>query len=340
MKITRKKLFVTFTGLVAGLVMFTATAGQETVQTSSKPYGIEISAEMPYAKKRVDVLDSQMTYVDVGQGPTVVFLHGNPTSSYLWRNVIPPVVSEGYRAIAPDLIGMGDSDKPDIEYTFQDHYAYLSTFLDALDSDSMTLVIHDWGSALGMRYARENPKRVNALAYMEAIVAPGMPVPSLEAMGPEIGGLFGALRSPAGIDMVLGNNFFVEEVLPKFGVARTLSEAEMAAYRAPYKTRESRLPTLVWPRQIPINGEPINVVAHIEKNSSWLVKSPIPKLLFWAEPGSLMPKAAVDWHIANVPNLETRFLGAGLHFLQEDHPQLIGSGLSDWLRRIDLGEAQ
>ena len=165
-------------------------------------------------------------------------------------------------------------------------------------------------------------------------MAPGMPVSSFEAMGPKIGELFRTLRSPAGDEMVLGDNFFVETVLPQFGVAREMTEAEMAAYRAPYPTRASRRPTLMWPRQIPIAAKPADVVAEIEANSAWLVESIIPKLLFWAEPGSLMPREAVAWHVENVPNLETRFLGAGKHFLQEDHPRTIGEGLVDWMRRV------
>lgn len=303
---------------------------------TSGPYNLPISPDFPFEKKRADILDSQIAYVDEGTGPPVVFLHGNPTSSYLWRNVIPHAVAAGYRAIAPDLIGMGDSGKPDIGYTFDDHAAHLDAFLVGLNLDPAVFVIHDWGSALGMRYARLNPDAVRALAYMEAIVAPGMPVPSLEAMGPDMAGLFGALRTLGqGERMILEGNFFVEEVLPKFGVMRPMAEAEMAAYRTPYPTPESRLPTLQWPREVPIGGQPGETAEAISANSEWLTASDIPKLLFHAAPGSLMPQAAVDWHIANVPNLETRFLGAGLHFLQEEHPEQIGRGIADWLRRID-----
>jgi len=295
---------------------------------------LPISADFPFEKDRVAVLDGEMAHVDTGTGSPVVFLHGNPTSSYLWRNVIPHVTDAGHRAIAPDLIGMGDSAKPDIGYTFADHARYLDAFLEALDLSNVTLVVHDWGSALGMRWARLNPERVARLAFMEAIVPPGMPVASLEAMGPELGGLFGALRTPGqGEEMVLEGNYFVEKVLPTFGVARTLTEAEMEAYRAPFPTPESRLPTLEWPRQIPIAGEPANVVDEIVANGEWLVGSAIPKLLFHAEPGALMPQPVVRWMAENVSALEIRFLGAGLHFLQEDHPELIGRGIADWLRR-------
>ena len=328
---------------VGSALAATALAGRAFAQTARpdaagdpSPYGLPISPDMPFEKRRSAVRGSEMAYVDAGSGPPLVFLHGNPTSSYLWRNVVPHVIEAGYRAVAPDLIGMGDSAKPEIGYTYAEHAAYLFELLTALELRDATLVVHDWGSVLGMHYARENPREVRALAYLEAIVPPGMPVPSLEAMPEPMRGLFTALRTPGeGETMVLENNAFVEEVLPEFGVARRLGEAEMAAYRAPYPTPASRVPTLVWPRQIPIGGEPADVVEVVRANGEWLGSSDIPKLLFWATPGALMPEAAVRWHVANVPNLETRFLGAGLHFLQEDHPHLIGRGLADWLRRLD-----
>jgi haloalkane dehalogenase len=302
----------------------------------SSPYGLPISSEFPFTKQTANVLDSTMTYVDEGAGPVVLFLHGNPTSSYLWRNVIPHVVAGGYRAIAPDLIGMGDSGKPDIGYTFGEHAAYLDALIEKLDLKDITLVIHDWGSGLGMRYARLNSDNVRAMAFMEAIVPPFMPVPSYEAMGEEMGGMFKALRTDGvGEDMVLINNMFVEQILPEFGVLRQMTEAEMAHYRAPYPTPESRLPTLQWPREVPIGGEPQATVDAITANGEWLVSSDIPKLFFYVTPGALNPEPVVQWLIANVQNMETRFLGAGAHFVQEDHPEAIGRGVADWLRRIN-----
>lgn len=327
------------TALMSGAALPLALTGMAHADTQSAdaatPYGLPISADFPFEKQRASVRGSEMAYVDTGTGAPVVFLHGNPTSSYLWRNIIPHVTAAGYRTIAPDLIGMGDSGKPDIAYTFADHAAYLDDLLAQLDLSDVTLVIHDWGSALGMRWARMNPDRVARMAFMEAIVPPGMPVPSYEAMGPELGELFRALRTPGqGEQMVLEGNFFVEEILPKLGVARGLSDAEMVHYRAPYPTPQSRLPTLEWPRQVPIAGEPADVVDEVTQNGAWLTSSDIPKLLFYAEPGALMPQHVIAWLTANVPNLETRFLGAGLHFLQEDHPDLIGQGIADWLRRV------
>ncbi|MCH7685924.1 MAG: haloalkane dehalogenase [Planctomycetes bacterium] len=293
-----------------------------------------MSSDFPYTKKQIAVLGSTMAYVDEGEGPVVLFLHGNPTSSYLWRNIIPHVVAAGYRAIALDLIGMGDSGKPDITYRFGDHAAYLEAFIKATKLRDMTLVVHDWGSVLGMRYARTHPGNVRALAFMEAIIPPGMPAPSYEAMG-EAGELFRNMRSDGvGEEMVLQNNFFVEKLLPEMGVVRKLTEEEMAHYRRPFPTPKSRLPTLQWPREIPIAGQPKATHDVVIANGTWLTQNNVPKLYFYASPGALNPAPVVNWIIKNVPNLETRFLGHGMHFLQEDHPKLIGTGIADWLRRV------
>ncbi len=324
----------TFAAGTAGLVAVAAGVPVAGRAQSQPPLQLPISSEFPFAKNTVEVEGSTIAYVDEGSGQPVLFLHGNPTSSYLWRNIIPYVVAAGYRAVAPDLIGMGDSAKPDIEYRLQDHVAYMDGFIDALALDDMVLVIHDWGSVIGMRHARLNPDRVAAVAFMEALVPPALPMPSYEAMGPQLGPLFRDLRTAdVGEKMVLDGNFFIETILPEMGVVRSLSEAEMAAYRAPFPTRQSRLPTLQWPREVPIGGEPAFAEAEVLKNGEWLMASPIPKLLFHAEPGALAPKPVVDYLSENVPNLEVRFVGAGTHFLQEDHPHLIGQGIADWLRR-------
>ncbi len=335
MKLNRRE------ALLASVATTVALSGPALSQSSSqppadanKPYGLPISPDFPFEKKTQAILGSTMTYVDEGEGPVVLFLHGNPTSSYLWRNIIPHAVAAGYRAIAPDLIGMGESGKPDIGYTFDEHAAYLDALIDALDLNDMTLVIHDWGSALGMRYARLNPEKVKAMAFMEAIIPPLMPAPSYEAMGPA-GPIFKDIRTKGiGEGMVLEKNFFIEVMLGKTGVARALSDEEMAFYRAPYPTPESRRPTLQWPREIPIGGTPKATFDAITANGAWLTQSDIPKLFFYATPGAINPAPVVGWLIANVSNLETRFVGAGRHFIQEDHPELIGTGIADWLRRI------
>ncbi len=216
---------------VLGTPALSATEPQD--KAASSPYGLEISSEFPYEKKRVRVKRTEMAYVDEGSGPTLLFLHGNPTSSYLWRNIFPYVLKTGYRVVAPDLIGMGDSSKADIAYSFSDHAAYLDKFIVALRLQGFILVVHDWGPVLGMRHARFNPADLRGLVFMEAIIPPAMSVPSLEAMDEPMTSLFRDLRTEGiGEEMVPENNFFVEEILPKMGVARDLTKAEMVHYRA------------------------------------------------------------------------------------------------------------
>jgi haloalkane dehalogenase len=272
-----------------------------------------------------------MAYVDVGSGPVVLFLHGNPTSSYLWRNIIP-YVSGKHRAIAVDLIGMGDSGKPEIEYTFANQAAFVDGFIETLGLENITLVIHDWGSALGMRYARLNESNVRAVAFMEAHIPPGVPVPNYEAMGP-MADVFCSIRTKGvGEKMILEENFFIEEVLPKM-VMRKLTDEEMAEYRRPFATPESRRPTLMWPRELPVAGEPANMVREILANGEWLVASPTPKLHLHANPGAGNPPTVVEYVKANAKNVESVDVGEGLHFIQEDRPHEIGQALSQWLEK-------
>lgn len=295
----------------------------------------EISPEFPFESKFVDVLDSTMHYIEAGEGDPILFIHGQPTFSYLWRNVIPFVAPHG-RAIAVDLIGMGLSGKPDIPYRFADHSVYLEAFIEALALQNITLVIHDWGGNLGMRYARRHPHNVRAVALMETQIfdPPDIPFPQFEDLG-EFGELLAAIKTPGlGEELILEQNIFVEVVLPTGVGTRVLTEAEMAFYRAPYPTPESRIPTLVWPREFPIDGQPADTAIEIVRNARWLQRSPIPKLLFYAEPGILIPPAFADYLAHNVRNLETRFIGPGIHYLQEQNPRAIGLGLADWLRRI------
>lgn len=270
-----------------------------------------------------------MHYLDEGEGDPIVFLHGNPTSSYLWRNVIPVLAGEG-RCLAPDLIGMGQSDKPDLEYTFLDHARYLDAWFDALELSNITLVVHDWGSALGIYWARRNPERVRALAMMEPIV---------EAIGwddfiPPMVELFQGFRTPGvGEQMILEENMFVEKVLPG-AILRQLSEDEMNVYRAPYLEPQSRRPTLAWPRQLPIAGSPLEIIEIIEESATWLAQSQVPKLLLTFEPGALLDAPAVQRVSAKMANLELRKIGPGLHYVQEDQPQEIGEALRDWRRSL------
>ena len=283
-------------------------------------------------KQRARVLDREMAYVDVGEGAPIVFLHGNPTSSYLWRNVWPHCVPLG-RCLAPDLIGMGDSDKlpdsgPD-RYTFADHRRYLDAWFDALGlTTDVTLVVHDWGSALGFDWASRHPDAVRGIAYMEAIVAPmewdDWPPPVVDA--------FRTFRSPHGEEVVLGENLFVEVVLPG-AVLRPLTPAEMDEYRRPFtEPGEARRPTLTWPRQLPIGGEPADVVEAVAAYGRWLAGSPVPKLFVNAEPGAMLRGRQRDF-CRTFPNQEEVTV-AGAHFIQEDSPDEIGSALAGWCRRL------
>lgn len=286
----------------------------------------EISAAFPYDSKYVDVRGSKMHYVEEGSGDPVLFLHGNPTSSYLWRNIIPHVSPVG-RCIAPDLIGMGKSDKPNIEYRFVDHAKYVDGFIEALGLKNITLVIHDWGSALGFHYARRNESNVKAIAFLEAIVRP-----LTWAEWPEQAkGMFQAFRTPAmGEQMIMDNNMFVEATLPG-AILRKLSDEEMNRYREPYPDRESRRPLWRWPNEIPIDGEPADVHEIVQAYSKWLGESPLPKLLLHAQPGAIM-RNLLGWCEDNIANLKSVDVGAGVHFLQEDTPHEIGEAIRDWMR--------
>lgn len=279
-------------------------------------------------RKRTSILGTEISYVDVGSGDPIVFLHGNPTSSYLWRNVIPLVEDHG-RCLAPDLAGMGRSGPaPDGKYRFTDHVRYLDAWFDALDlTDHVTLIVHDWGSALGFHWARRHPERVRAIAYMEAIVQPR----AWSDFPPGRDELFRAMRSEKGEELVLERNFFVETVLPK-SVLRTLDDAEMAAYRAPFPTPESRVPTLVFPREMPIDGSPADVVEIVEDYGRWLAESPIPKLFVAAEPGALLVGRAAEF-ARTWPN-QREVIVKGSHYVQEDSPVEIGTAIRDFL--LDL----
>ena len=287
-----------------------------------------ISENDPYERRRAAVLGTEMAYVDTGAGDPVVFLHGNPTSSYLWRNVIPEVEPHA-RCLAPDLVGMGDSGPaPDGSYRFADHARYLDAWFDALlPTQSVTLVGHDWGSVLGFYWARRHPERVRGLAYMEAIVRPV----SWEEWPEDARGIFRGMRSEKGEDLVLQRNVFVERILPS-SVLRGLTEEEMDVYRRPYVTEESRSPTLAWPRELPIDGEPEEVVRIVDDYSGWLKESDVPKLFVNAEPGSILTGAQREFCRSWKNQDEVTVRGA--HFLQEDSPREIGEAVAAFVVRI------
>lgn len=288
-------------------------------------------------RKRIAVLDTEISYVDVGSGDAIVFLHGNPTSSYLWRNIVPFLSPYG-RCLAPDLVGMGQSGaSPTAAYRFADHARYLDAWFEAVGlTENIVLVLHDWGSALGFYRAYRHPEQIRALAYMEALVQPRRwgDFPN----GRDV--MFRALRSEQGERMVLDDNFFVETVLPK-SIIRTLSDPEMEAYRAPFETREARLPTLVWPREIPIDGEPADVAEIVELYGQWLSISPIPKLLISAEPGALLTGRALAFCLT-WPNQQEVSV-KGIHYIQEDAPNEIGLALQNFVcdlaKRRDVSPA-
>lgn len=284
-----------------------------------------IEAADPHPRQRITILDTEMSYVDTGVGDPIVFLHGNPTSSYLWRNIIP-YLSDHARCLAPDLIGMGRSGKsPTQAYRFVDHARYLDAWFEAMGlTRDVILVVHDWGSALGFHRAFRHPGQIKAIAYMEAIAQPRR----WEDFG-TAADIFQALRSPQGERLVLDENAFVETVLP-FGIIRKLGEEEMAVYRAPFADRESRLPTLTWPRQIPIEGEPADVTAIVKAYGTWLSQSAIPKLLILGDPGAIITGSTLDF-CRTWPN-QREVMVRGRHFLQEDSPDQIGVALARFVK--------
>ena len=287
----------------------------------------QFSSIDPYPRRRVAVLDTEMGYVDTGQGDPIVFLHGNPTSSYLWRNIIP-YVSELGRCLAPDLVGMGQSGKsPTNAYRFVDHARYLDAWFETLNlTSNVILVIHDWGSALGFHRATRYPGQIRGIAYMEAIVMPMR----WEDFG-EAAVIFQGLRSDKGEQMILDQNVFVEGILPR-AILRKLSDQEMAAYRAPFLAREARLPTLVWPRQIPVEGEPADVTAIVESFGKAMSQSALPKLLIVGQPGAIVRGRILEF-CRSWPN-QTELTVKGVHFLQEDSPDEIGNALQEFVKSV------
>ena len=284
-----------------------------------------ISSQDEYPRQRINSRGVDIAYVDTGKGDPIVFLHGNPTSSYLWRNIIPHAASLG-RCLAPDLMGMGESGgSPDGSYRFSDHSTLLDQWFEDMDlTSNVTLVVHDWGSALGFHWGKRHPDRVKGIIYMEAIVRPV----TWEEWPDAARQVFQGFRSPAGEDMVLEKNIFVERVLPG-SIFRALSAAEMEIYRKPYQeVGESRRPTLTWPREIPIDGEPAYMVQLVDEYAEWLSNSQIPKLFVNAEPGAILTGPQREF-CRTWPN-QREVTVKGIHFIQEDSPHEIGRAIADW----------
>lgn len=290
-----------------------------------------LTSTFPMQKQRAQVLGRTMAYFDVGQGDPIVLLHGNPTSSYLWRNIVPHLQGLG-RCIAPDLIGMGDSDKlPDsgpTSYTYVEHRRYLDALLDLLGvSERVTFVVHDWGAVLGFDWANRHREAVKGLAYMEPLVRPL----TWDEMSPQARPIFEALRSPVGEQLVLEQNSFIERNLPAT-ILRTLNDEELAEYRRPFlEPGESRRPTLTWPRQIPIDGDPAEVAEIMNAYLQWLPASSVPKLFVKADPGTLSP-AGLEF--CRTWQAQTEVSVRGHHVPQEDSPGMIGHAIAEWLRGL------
>lgn len=298
-----------------------------------------INANMPYEKQYREVLGKRIAYVEVGEGDPVVLLHGNPTSSYLWRNVIPLLQGKG-RIIAPDLIGQGDSEKLPASdgpgrYTFDVAYRYLDGLLQALGANrNVTLVIHDWGSALGFHWAQQHPGAVRGIAYMEGIVCPL----TWDDWPEGARGIFQGFRSSKGESLALERNMFVEAVLPG-SVMRGLGEEEMRHYRAAFGTPDDRQPTLNWPRQIPIDGTPAAMVALVTAYGQWLESTTdLPKLFINAEPGSILTGRQREY-CRSWPN-QSEVTVKGTHFIQEDSPVEIGRAVAQWMDTLRVGGAR
>ena len=293
------------------------------------PPETDISADFPFESRFIEVHGARMHYIDEGEGEPILFLHGNPTSSYLWRNIIP-YLTPFARAIAPDLIGMGRSDKPAIAYRFFDHVRYVDGLIEALGLTNVTLVLHDWGSSLGFHYARRHPDNIRALAFMEAILRPARwsDLPGDFKTG------FKLFRTPVvGWLMIVAANAFLEKILPQT-IVRDLTDEEMQRYKEPYSTWASRKPVRQWPCEIPIDGRPTDVHQAVAAYSEWLQQTPLPKLLLHARPGAIVRSETVEWAEANLPAVESVPIGRGIHFVQEDHPNGIGRELARWYQRL------
>jgi haloalkane dehalogenase len=288
------------------------------------------------ALAQVNVLGSTMAYREAGnpEAPVALFLHGNPTSSYIWRNILPLVAPVAH-CIAPDLIGFGQSGKPDIEYRFADHVRYLDAFLDQAGISSAFIVAQDWGTGLAFHLAARRPEFIRGIAFMEFI----RPMSSWKEFHPDAVETFQTFRTPVvGEEMILDENTFVEGILP-MGTARKLTEEEMSVYRAPFLTRESRRPTWRFPNEIPIEGEPADVDQILENAHRALAQSSYPKLLFVGSPGALISPAAGESFAKGLNNCRLVQLSSGIHYLQEDHPDVIGAHVKEWLAEVGISSS-
>lgn len=296
-------------------------------------YAEQISADFPFESKYIDVLGSKMHYIEEGTGDPILFLHGNTTSSYLWRNIIPHVSGQG-RAIAPDLIGYGKSDKPNLEYRVFDQIKYVEGFIEEMDLDNITLVIHDWGSAIGLHIAMAHPEKIKAIAMMDAHLKPMDAWDEFADDEATIKG-FQAFRTPTiGWDLVTNKNVFMEQLFPSV-IKRDLKQEEMETYLSPFPTPESRRPIWRLANDIPVMGQPADTHELFATYSEKLTKSDLPKLLLSFEPGLIIREEQLEWAKTNLKNLDVVQVGDSIHFVQEDDPHGIGRAISNWLNKLN-----
>lgn len=291
----------------------------------------EISADFPFESKYLEVKGSKMHYIEEGEGDPILFLHGNPTSNYLWRNIIPYLSDKG-RCIAPDLIGMGKSDKPDINYGFEDTYAYLEEFIETMDLKNITLVLHDWGSGMGFNYANLHRDNIKAIVFMEAMYD----APTMYDMPASVRTALKMVRNPLiGPLMVKRANIFIKKMLPDM-IVRTLSKEEEQFYAAPYPNAKSRKPLLAWPLDVPFkDGKPTSATAPIQSWAPWLAETSIPKLCFYVTPGVAIKEKDIEIIKNTFKNTKMVNLGEGLHFIQEDYPHEIGTEILHWYQHLN-----
>lgn len=318
--------------LIVGATSYGVCESQPIEETTKEAITMSQLSDYPYESRYVTVKGARMHYIEKGEGDPVLFIHGQPTWSYTWRNVLPYVSARG-RAIAVDLIGMGMSDKPNLEYAYGDHFGYLEGFIEALGLRNVTLVGHDWGSVLAFDYATRHESNVKGLVFLEALIPPAFPLPSLEALPEPAREMFAGFRDPRkGRKLLIEQNMFIEQMLPNM-VVRSLTEAEMDAYRLPFLDPASREPVYRWPNELPIGGQPQHMHALFEQLGQWLVESSLPKLHLYASPGAANPAEVVSWVTENFKNTESVYVGEGIHFIQEDQPEGIGRAIAEWLRR-------
>ena len=329
-----KSLNTILTITVLTLFVSNITNAQEPLHKEPQANVSEISK---YADKYkyIEILGSKMAYIDEGVGDPILFLHGQPTSSYLWRNIMPYLEDQS-RVIAPDNIGFGKSEQPDLNYTFDDHYSYIDGFIKKLGLKNITLVVHDWGSGLGLHYAQLNPDNIKAIVTMESIIAPTFPAKSYDELRPDLAGFFTMVQGVEGRKMLIDNNAWLKEggFLDGF-IVRPLDAVALAEYQKAHNTAKSRKQVYQWPLEMPIGKKPRNVHNYVSNYNKWLEETDKPWLFLYATPGALNPENVADYWAKKAKNIETVYIGAGLHYVQEDQPYAIGTAISDFYRRLE-----